>query len=188
MTGQYENEYPITIELDRTCEIKAIRLGILAPDVTTSMTQLCSTPSFILVEGGQELNNLEPLGELVLINDEGYSNLSVKTFVKNFQVIKSNKDIQKSIKSLSSLKVKFLKFTFGRPTVTFMEGISGQTNKPYKSLAFCISFLSISGYDIAKLPLNAEKRCNDICQKTALLVLSQLFNEVFISTINKLAN
>lgn len=105
------------------------------------------------------------------INDEGYAPHSVKIFVKNFQEIQSKENISSSIKSLGSIKVKFIKFTFRRPVVTFMEGFSTQTGKPYKTLAFQISFLSITGYDTTKLSANYDKRCNQICKKTALTVL-----------------
>lgn len=70
MTNPYEHEYPITIELDKLCEMKYIRLGILTSDTSNAQgSMIIATPSSILVEGGQEINNLEPLGELVPIND-----------------------------------------------------------------------------------------------------------------------
>lgn len=51
--------------MDRLCELKYLRLGILTADSSNSTTQgnmLVATPSSIFLEGGQEINNFEPLG------------------------------------------------------------------------------------------------------------------------------
>lgn len=90
MNGVYEQEYPVVIELDKLCELKYIRLGVLIADNSAATTQgsvMVATPASIFIEAGEEINNLEPLGELIPINDEGYANHSVRIFVKNFQSI-----------------------------------------------------------------------------------------------------
>lgn len=85
-------------------------------------------------------------------------------------------------------KIKFLKLTVKRPVVSFIEGLSALSSKNYNNLCFSLSFLSIMGYDVAKLPSGIEKRCKELSRKASLTVLSKLFNESFISTMNKLAN
>lgn len=103
-------------------------------------------------------------------------------------MLRSNDSIEQSIKSLANSKIKVLKFTIRRPVVSFIEGTSLLTGKSYKSLAFSLSFLSINGYDVAKMPNGLEKRCREMSKRSSLVVLSKLFNESFIGTINKLAN
>lgn len=51
---------------------------------------MLGVPSSVLLEGGKTVNDLKPLGTLDPINDEGYSNFSVKVFVKNFYTIQDN--------------------------------------------------------------------------------------------------
>lgn len=96
--------------------------------------------------------------------------------------------MEETIKSLTNNKVKFLKLTIRRPIVSFIEGYSPLCSKSYNNVGFSLSFMSISGYDVAKMPQGIEKRCKEMTKKTSLTVLSKLFNESFISTINKLAN
>lgn len=54
---------------------------------TDYVDKVLGVPSSVMLEGGDNLNNLAPLGALSLINDEGYNNFGVKVFVKNFQTI-----------------------------------------------------------------------------------------------------
>jgi hypothetical protein len=146
------------VELDKLCEVKSIRLGFMASETNFS-DKLAIVPSSVVVDGGIDAEHLEPLGELTILNDEGYTTNSIKVFVKNFQMIRSSQSIEQSIKSLANSKIKVLKFTIRRPVVSFIEGMSVLTGKSYKSLAFSLSFLSISGYDVAKMPTGIEKRC-----------------------------
>jgi hypothetical protein len=72
-----------------------------------------------------------------LLNDEGFSYSCVKVFSKNFLTIDEvDGDIEKGIKSLVSMKVRYLRFKFRRPVVTFAEGISMLTGKMYKNVTF----------------------------------------------------
>ena len=41
-------------------------------------------PQSILLEGGKSKEDIRPLGQLQLINDEGYGSFSVKVFTINF--------------------------------------------------------------------------------------------------------
>jgi|JI61114C2RNA_FD_contig_121_279543_length_8057_multi_4_in_0_out_0_4 hypothetical protein len=187
MVPPFYSEYPLLVELDKVCEVKSIRLGFLASETNFS-DKLAIVPSSVVVDGGIDAEHLEPLGELTILNDEGYTSNSVKVFVKNFQTLRSNTSIEQSIKSLANSKIKVLKFTIRRPVVSFIEGTSLLTGKSYKSLAFSLSFLSVNGYDVAKMPSGLEKRCREMSKRSSLVVLSKLFNESFIGTINKLAN
>ena len=40
------------------------------------------------MEGGTTVGNMQPMGELEMINDEGYNTFSVKVFRKNFNRMK----------------------------------------------------------------------------------------------------
>ena len=71
------------IELEKVSEIKHIIIGFNS--VLTEITdKIVGIPANIMLEGGLLENELSPLGSMVYMNDEGYSNFSVKTFVKNF--------------------------------------------------------------------------------------------------------
>jgi hypothetical protein len=84
LTMQYYSEYILLVQLDKTVEMKNIKLGF-----NTSWTdysdKVLGVPTSILLEGGLTQNTLQPLGTLQLVNDEGYSQYGVKVFGKNFQ-------------------------------------------------------------------------------------------------------
>jgi len=86
MQGEYYNEFPIVIKLKEEVEIKQLALGFHAID-TAFNNKIVGVPSTILLEGGLNLENMHSLGSLNLLDDEGYSNFSVKVFVKNFETI-----------------------------------------------------------------------------------------------------
>lgn len=96
---------------------------------------------------------------MTLLNDEGYLLNCIKVFVKNFQMIKKGDNLKETIESVAVGKIKFLKLTIKRPVVSFIEGLSALSTKTYNSVGFSLSFLSIMGYDVAKLPQGIEKRC-----------------------------
>jgi len=97
-----------------------------------------------MIEGGTDLNNLAPIGCLQYLNDEGYSNFSLKVFVKNFQMIGDNcYDLDTSIQSLTNKRIKFIKFRIRRPLITYMEGISLLSEQMNKNISISLSFLSI---------------------------------------------
>lgn len=68
-----EEEYPLLIELSAAVELKTIRLGFQT-FVADFNDKVFGTPSAILVEGGSDAKNLQPLGMMELINDEAFSN------------------------------------------------------------------------------------------------------------------
>ena len=153
MNGQFYSEYSLLLELDRVCEMKQLKLGINTV-WTDYNDKVLGVPSSILLEGGINKTSLLPLGTLELINDEGYSNYSVKVFKKNFASLKSNvgvSDVESNLKTLENRPVKFIKLTFRRPVVTFTESLSILCNKTYRNICVGICFITISGYDVKKI-------------------------------------
>ena len=190
MNNQFYSEYHLVLQLDKVVEMKQIKIGFNT--VWTDFSdKVLGLPSSVLIEGGTNLNSLVPLGTLEPINDEGYSNFSVKVFRKNFQMINTSGgqiSLEESLKSLVCRKVKFIKLRFRRPVVTFVEGLSMLSNKTYKNVAVSISFLSISGYDTAKIPSNMRSRLLNAQKTSALHVIGKLCNPLYVETLRTLAN
>jgi len=196
MSNQFYSEYSLMLELDRVCEMKQLKIGFNTV-WTDYNDKVLGIPSSILLEGGLNKNSLTPLGTLELINDEGYSNYSVKVFKKNFQTLQTNsqqpimKDFSRLdlwLKSLNNRQVKVIRLTFRRPIVTFVENLSMLSNKTYKNVCVAISFLSITGYDIAKMPGFVFNSLLETQKNSALQVLGKLCNSNYSETLNTLAN
>lgn len=165
MNGQHYSEYSLVLELDKTVDMKEITLGFNS--VWTDFNdKVLGIPSAVLLEGGLHPTDFTPLGSLQPLNDEGYSNVAVKVFVKNFNTIRSHQEtelqsqtspnsdqsneFETAFKSLSHRPVKFLKLRFRRPVVTFIEGQSLLSGSMYKNVAVSVSFLSVVGHDLSK--------------------------------------
>lgn len=193
MSNQFYSEYSLMLELDKVCEMKQIKIGFNTV-WTDYNDKVLGIPSSILLEGGLNKNSLLPLGTLELLNDEGYSNYSVKVFKKNFYTLTmcSGKEkegtLESCLKSLNNKQVKVIRLTFRRPTVTFIESMSMLSNKTYKNICVAISFLSITGYDVAKFPSSIGNSLNETQKNTALQVLGKLCNSNYNETLNTLAN
>lgn len=86
MTGSNYNEFDLVLQLEKTVELKQIKIGFHSV-WTDYVDKVLGVPSSVMMEGGDSPNSLVPLGSLTLINDEGYTNFGVKVFVKNFQTI-----------------------------------------------------------------------------------------------------
>ena len=188
MNGNFYNEYCLVFNLEKQIELKQIKVGFNCV-WSDYNDKVLGIPSSVLVEGGTSVNNFTPIATLEPINDEGYTNFSVKCFHKNFQTItgSSDKNLQTSIESLASKKVSYLKFRFRRPIVTFVEGLSMLSSKNTKTVAVSISFISVTGFDASKLP-NTRKKVVEAQENSALQVISKLCNEQFTETLGTLAN
>jgi hypothetical protein len=77
--NQFEEEYPLLIKLDAPVELKHIRMGFQSY-VADFTDKVFGVPSAVLVEGGADQNNLQPLGMMELVTDEAYTNFSVKVY------------------------------------------------------------------------------------------------------------
>ena len=188
MSGTFHNEYCLLFNLEKTVELKQIRIGFNTVWVDHT-DKVLGVPSSVIVEGGLNQNDLSHIATLEPINDEGYSNFSVKVFHKNFQQLSggTSKSLEDSLGSLANKKVSYLKFRFRRPTVTFIEHLSLLTNKLYKNIAVSISFISISAFDTKKLP-NTRRKLMEVQENSALQVISKLCNHQFTETLGILAN
>ena len=122
--------------------------------------KIIGIPSSILLEGGMSLTTMEPLGTLDLINDLGYSVYSVQVFRKNFMKIDTEGKLimqgklSDQVKSLNYPTVKYLRFSIRRPVITYVENYSCLLSKQWNNVSFSVSFLSISGFNVNKLPVN----------------------------------
>lgn len=93
MNGQHYSEYSLVLELDKTVDMKEISLGFNS--VWTDFNdKVLGIPSAVLLEGGLHPTDFTPLGSLQPLNDEGYSNVAVKVFVKNFNTIRSHQETE----------------------------------------------------------------------------------------------
>ena len=187
MNGASYNEYCLVFNLDKVVELKQIKIGFNSV-WTDYSDKVLGVPSSVLVEGGTSVNDLSPIGTLTQINDEGYINYSVKCLHKNFQTMtKSDGTIDESLSSLAVKRVSCLKFRFRRPIITFMENTSMLSTKKYQNIAVSISFISILGYDVSKLP-NIRKKLVEAQEGSALQVVGKLCNQNFVQTLTTLAN
>ena len=68
-----------------------------------------------------DIKNMEAMGEMEKIEDEGYGAVGVQVFLRNFQKIQGNwKNLAQSVNDLHCYRVKYLKITVKRPVVTFI--------------------------------------------------------------------
>ena len=87
------------------------------------------------------------------IDDDGYTCNGIKVFVLNFQKTNSNINVSEAIKSYGCHRIKYLRIIVKRPNVTFIEGqFSPLNGKQYQNLGCNLSFLSILGDSVEKLP------------------------------------
>ncbi len=99
------------------------------------------------------MKSFEPLGEMVFVDDDGYNCNGVKVFALNLQKVLTCTNINDALKQIEVHRVKYLKIVVKRPNVTFIEGPYSQLNgKSYNNVGCNISFLSVMGDDLAKLP------------------------------------
>lgn len=189
MNGNYYSEYTLIIKLSKLVEIKEMSIGFNT--VTSEFTDMVlGVPQSVILEVGETEKDFKPFGTMTLINDEGYSNFSVKVFVKNLQTIPGqHQSIESSIASLYSQKIRFIKFRFRRPIVTMVENQSMLHGAQFKNVGLSVSFLSIVGFDIEKLPEDFKYRIMSTQQNSALHILGALCNTAtFQQTLDLFSN
>lgn len=167
MTGPTHNEFPLFISLNHACEVRSIKIGFPAASYEFN-DKMVASPSSVLLEGGMDLKNLETIGEMEQVSDDGYACNGVRVFVINLQKIKNSKKcikesengIADSILTLGCFKVKYLKIIVKRPVVSFIEGQYSPLNgKPYTNLGCNISFLSVLGDSLQKRKITLLNLC-----------------------------
>ena len=87
--GTTYNEYPLHISLTRVAELRSIKIGFISASYEFA-EKLVLAPSGVILEGSLDAKCFEPLGEMSVIHDDGYTCNGVKVFVLNFQKINSN--------------------------------------------------------------------------------------------------
>lgn len=101
----------------------------------------------MLIEGGTTKDTLLPLGVLVPLNDEKYSQFGVRVFSKNYwRISNRNGSIKDSIESLCYPRVSFIQLRIIRPCVSVMEDISTLSSKSLSKIGISVNFLSILGF------------------------------------------
>lgn len=90
MNGPTHNEFPLYITFANACEVRSIKIGFPAASYEMN-DKLVAAPSSVLLEGGIDLKNMEAMGEMEQIDDEGYTCNGVRVFVLNLQKIKGSK-------------------------------------------------------------------------------------------------
>jgi len=123
------------------------------------------------------------------LQDDAYIQGGVQVWVLNCQRTRGCKSIVESIQSLNSHRAQYLKIIVKRPTVTFIEGAYSQLNgRHYNNLGCSLTFLSVTGDDIDKIPVWLSEGCKEISKKSALRVLSSLLSESNARTLRRIAN
>lgn len=123
--------------------------------------------------------------------DDGYSASGVAVFALNCQKIRKNKkiSIKDSVEGLGCYRLKYLRIFVGRPVISFIEGqFSPLNGKTYKVLGSNISFMSLTGDDVDKLPFRMVNSCKEISKESALSMLSSIISESNPITTSKIAN
>lgn len=86
LTGPTYYEYPLTVFISQPCELHSIKIGF--PAASFEMNEkLVVAPSSVWLEGGMDIKNMESIGKMDFINDDGYLCGGVKVFVKNLQKV-----------------------------------------------------------------------------------------------------
>lgn len=92
------------------------------------------------------------------------------------------------IKSLNYPTVQYLKFVIRRPNITFVENLSYSNGKSWQNIFISLSFLSISGFNVQKLPGSVLPHLQQVQKNTALCVIGKLCDPSYTDTLNILAN
>lgn len=160
LNGPTYHEFPLYVTFANACEVRSIKIGFPAASYEMN-DKLVAAPSCVLLEGGIDLKNMEAMGEMEKIDDEGYTSNGVRVFVLNFQKMKKSKlNLGEAVSSLPCFRVKFLKIIVRRPIVSFIEGQYSPLNgKPYTSLGCSVSFLSVLGDNFQKRKLTLLNYC-----------------------------
>ncbi|CAK71945.1 unnamed protein product (macronuclear) [Paramecium tetraurelia] len=166
------SEYQMVFQFDNEIEIKNIRLGIQTFTADFTDKQL-GTPSSILLEVGKSLEELYPIAEMQLVNDEHYSQYQVKVFCYNSQVM--NKQQLPSGQS-----VKFISFRMRQQYVEQLD-----TTRTMKKLCLGISFISVIGYSAIRQKVDF---IYTLQEKTAIEILSKFCKPNYQKTLQQLAN
>ncbi|CAD8160802.1 unnamed protein product [Paramecium pentaurelia] len=166
------SEYQMIFQLDNEIEIKNIRLGIQTFTADFADKQL-GTPSSILLEVGKSLEELYPIAEMQLINDEHYSQYQVKVFCYNSQLM--NKQQLPSGQS-----VKFISFRMRQQYVEQLD-----MSKTMKKLCLGISFISVIGYVANRQKVDF---IYTLQEKAAIEILSKFCKPNYQKTLQQLAN
>lgn len=97
---------------------------------------------------------------MTYIDDDGYLSNGVKVFALNLQKIKKSSKIDEALKGIEVHRVRYLKIVVKKPLVTFIEGqYSPMNGRTYNNVGVSISFLSVLGDDIAKIPNQLVDSC-----------------------------
>lgn len=87
------------------------------------------------------------------LQDDAYIQGGVQVWVINCQRLRGCKSVLDTIQGLNSHRAKFLKIIVKRPNITFIEGQYSQLNgRNYNNLGCSLTFLSVTGDDIEKMP------------------------------------
>ncbi|CAD8078852.1 unnamed protein product [Paramecium sonneborni] len=166
------SEYQMVFQFDNEIEIKNIRLGIQTFTADFADKQL-GTPSSILLEVGKSLEELYPISEMQLINDEHYSQFQVKVFCYNSQVMSKQQLPQ-------GQSIKFISFRMRQPYVEQLD-----ISRAVKKLCLGISFISVLGYAANKQKVDF---IYTLQEKTAIDILSKFCKPNYQKTLQQLAN
>lgn len=152
--------------------------------------KLVAAPSSVLLEGGIDLKNMEAMGEMEQIDDEGYTCNGVRVFVLNLQKIKGSKlNLSQAVDSMPCFRVKFLKIIVKRPVISFIEGQYSPLNgKPYTNLGCSICFLSVLGDNFQKRKSTLLNFCKEISKSSALTILGTVINESNSQTVQRISH
>lgn len=137
-----------------------------------------------------DLKNMETIGEMERLEDDGYTCNGVVVFVLNLQKIKKNVlNIEDALAGLTCFRVKFLKIVVKRPTVSFIEGQYSPLNgKPYTNLGSSICFLSVLGDNLQKIKPILLNHCKEISKSSALTILGTVINESNSQTVQRISH
>lgn len=82
--------------------------------------------------------------------------------------------------------VQYIKLRIRKPLITFLEATSLMASKKYANVKVGISFLSLIGYDIAKLPKQSNE-ITELTQHTAQTLLAKICAPKFRKTLSDIA-
>lgn len=123
------------------------------------------------------------------LEDNAYIMGGVQVWVLNCEKFKGCKSVGDAIQGLNCHRARYLKIIAKRPTVTFIEGQYSQLNgRHYNNLGCNMTFLSVTGDDVDKMPVMLSEGCREISKRSALRVLSSLLSESNERTMRRIAN
>ena len=174
-TGKEKHEIVLAFDLQKEVELRHVSVGFNLFS-TEAADRVYGLPVTVLLEGGDSLDTLHPLGKLHPVPDFAYSHFAVGVCAHNFA------DGPFPV----SHKVRFICLRLRRPVFSCIESSTLLLKKCTK-VEMSISFISIMGYDMSVIE-DVPLLMAGVFKLYALKLFSRISKPEYVNTMSVIAN